>query len=127
MTDDAVTRSQACERAEDVGCNASDNLSLGDVIARRFDRREVMRGALAVTAISTSVSPLALISAERAHAANASAFSFKEAAAGVDETHHVAEVYDADILIRWGDPVLQDAPAFDPKSQSAAAQARQFG
>jgi secreted PhoX family phosphatase len=31
------------------------------------------------------------------------------------------------IVIRWGDPVLPDTPAFDPAAQSSAKQARQFG
>jgi hypothetical protein len=56
-----------------------------------------------------------------------SAFSFPEVEAGIDETHHVAEGYDADILLRWGDGLFPDAPEFDPKAQTAAAQARQFG
>ncbi|MFF2496194.1 PhoX family protein [Agromyces sp. NPDC058064] len=30
-------------------------------------------------------------------------------------------------LVRWGDPIFPDAPAFDLHGQSAAAQARQFG
>ena len=36
--------------------------------------------------------------------------------------HHTNKV-----LIRWGDPVLPDAPKFDPTNQSGAAQALQFG
>ena len=31
------------------------------------------------------------------------------------------------LLIRWGDPVLPGAPAFDPMNQTADAQAKQFG
>ena len=30
-------------------------------------------------------------------------------------------------VIRWGDPIFNDAPAFDLTNQTAAAQARQFG
>ncbi|MFD0938870.1 PhoX family protein, partial [Methylobacterium trifolii] len=56
-----------------------------------------------------------------------SPFRFPELPAGSDAHHHVAEGHAAEILIRWGDPVLPGAPTFDPERQSAAAQARQFG
>ena len=39
----------------------------------------------------------------------------------------MAAGYDADILIRWGDPVVAGAPAFEPTKQTAAAQRQQFG
>ena len=35
--------------------------------------------------------------------------------------------YDADILIRWGDPIFPDSPPFDPLKQTAETQKRQFG
>ncbi|MFS8038214.1 PhoX family protein [Xanthobacter sp. AM11] len=54
-------------------------------------------------------------------------FSFPELTAAPDETIHVAEGHDAQVLIRWGDPVLPGAPAFDPAAQTPAAQALQFG
>ena len=54
-------------------------------------------------------------------------FNFKEVASGVDDKHYVAEGYDADILIRWGDPVLPGAPAFDPWKLTKDGQAKQFG
>ncbi|HEX2137541.1 MAG TPA: PhoX family phosphatase [Microvirga sp.] len=108
-------------------CNASQNPTFGEVIGARFNRRDLLQGALAVTAISAIVAPRALAASERAHGRDARPFAFKEVAAGVDERHHVAEGYDADILIRWGDPVLADAPAFDPQAQAADKQRRQFG
>lgn len=126
MTDTILTRAQAFEEAENAGSNPSGNPSIGDVIAARYHRRDILKGALGVAAIAATVSPLALAASQKAHAAVAG-FKFKEVAAGVDERHHVAEGYDADILIRWGDAVLPGAPAFDPAQQSAAAQKQQFG
>lgn len=131
MTTPPNHRAPSFETAEDAGSNPSTNPTLGDVIAARLSRRDLMSGLLAVTAVTATVSPVALMSATRARAqetkASASAFNFAELAAGSDETHHVAEGYDADVLIRWGDKVLSDAPAFDPKAQTGEAQAKQFG
>jgi secreted PhoX family phosphatase len=130
VEDPFATRSQAAEEAENVGTNDSANPTMGEIIAARFRRRDLLRGALAVTAISATVSPLALARADRAKAQRASttpSFDFEELTAGSDERHHVAEGYDADVLIRWGDPVLPGAPPFDPYRQTAEAQARQFG
>ncbi len=68
-----------------------------------------------------------MVTAARAASEPVSRFDFPEVTAGVDADHHVAEGYDADVLLRWGDPVFPDSPAFDPLNQSPEAQARQFG
>ncbi|MER9289340.1 PhoX family phosphatase [Mesorhizobium sp. M0518] len=107
--------------------NASDNRTMGEIIAARFSRRGFLKGSLAVSAIAATVSPLALISADEARAAGGSAFAFDELEAGIDDKHHVASGYDADVLLRWGDPLFADSPDFDPTKQSAEAQAKQFG
>ncbi|HEY3709648.1 MAG TPA: PhoX family phosphatase [Amycolatopsis sp.] len=39
----------------------------------------------------------------------------------------VPEGYDQHVVIRWGDVVVPDAPKFDFRQQTAAAQAKQFG
>jgi uncharacterized protein len=119
-------KSQAYESAEDHGSNTSTNPTLGDIIAARFNRRDLLGGALGVAAITSIAGKLALEASAQTPSTTPS-FNFREVAAGSDEFHHVAEGYDADVLIRWGDPVLAGAPAFDPQKQSAAAQARQFG
>ena len=122
-----LSRAIRLERAEGDGSNRSDNPTMGEIIARRFSRRDIMKGALAATAITATVSPMALLAADRARAQDATKFNFTEIEAGVDETHHVAEGYDADVLIRWGDPLFPDSPEFDPMNQTADAQSKQFG
>jgi secreted PhoX family phosphatase len=125
--DEMINLTEIREAEEDVGRNTSDNPTMGDVINRRFSRRGFLGGSLAVTAIATTVSPLALMIADEARAEGMSAFSFTEVEAGVDETHHVAEGYDADVLLRWGDKVFADSPEFDPMNQTAESQSKQFG
>ncbi|MGK6313339.1 PhoX family protein [Neorhizobium sp. DT-125] len=115
------------EDADGEGHNSSINPTMGEIISKRFSRRNFLQGSLAVSAIAATVSPVALMTAEKARAAGASAFSFPEVEAGVDANHHVAEGYSADVLLRWGDAIFPDSPAFDPTKQTAAAQARQFG
>lgn len=108
--------------------NHSANPTMGELIGQRFSRRGLLKGALAVSAISATVGAAALATAEEAKAqAKGSAFSFKEVEAGVDADHHVAEGYQADVLLRWGDPIVAGAPEFDPAKQTAEAQSRQFG
>ncbi|MFD1746337.1 PhoX family protein [Rhizobium helianthi] len=117
------------EEADGEGHNASDNATMGEIISKRFSRRNFLQGSLAVSAIAATVSPVALMSADEARAAGkaGSAFNFNEVEAGVDAKHHVAEGYNADILLRWGDAVLPGAPEFDPLKQTADAQSKQFG
>ncbi len=132
MTDhqmpDTRTRARQFEESEDTGRNLADNPTLGDIIAvaARFSRRDLMKGLLGVSAIAATVSPLAL-AAGSAQARAATSFPFREVTAGSDEKHYVADGHSADILIRWGDPVLPGAPAFNATAQSAAAQKAQFG
>ncbi|CAM5562735.1 hypothetical protein MAUB1S_09432 [Mycolicibacterium aubagnense] len=126
--EDIRFRTSLLEENEGPAINPTDNRTMGEIIAARFSRRGFLKGSLAVSAIAVTVSPLALMSADEARAAGgASAFTFDEVEAGIDDKHHVAAGYDADVLLRWGDPLFADAPEFDPAKQTAAAQARQFG
>ena len=120
-------RTSQLEDNDGPGHNPTDNRTMGEIIAARFSRRGFLKGSLAVSAIAATVSPIALITADNARAAGGSAFRFDEVEAGIDENHHVAAGYDADILLRWGDPIFADAPEFDPANQTPEAQAKQFG
>ena len=126
MNEKPTFPTQGLESAEFDPTNHSANRTMGEVIAARFSRRGFLQGSLAVSAIAATVGPAALLSAPRAEAQEGgSAFSFPEVTAGVDADHHVAAGYDAQVLIRWGDPVVSGAPEFDPNNQTAAAQAGQ--
>ena len=107
--------------------------TIGDILERRLSRRGFLGGLTAVSGLA-----LAACAGRRDDAAAASAttqemarpapaFSFPEIKRGMDQTHHVAEGYRADLLLRWGDPLFEDSPAFNPLNQSAEAQRRQFG
>ncbi|MBE1205787.1 PhoX family protein [Aminobacter carboxidus] len=124
---DQKFRTSMLEENDGPGHNPTDNRTMGDIIARRFSRRSFLQGSLAVSAIAATVSPIAILLADDARAASASAFSFDEIEAGIDDKHHVAAGYDAEVLLRWGDPIFADAPEFDPTNQSAEAQGKQFG
>ncbi|RUM97116.1 PhoX family phosphatase [Pseudaminobacter arsenicus] len=127
LSPDQKFRTSRLEENDGPSRNPTQNRTMGEVIAARFSRRGFLQGSLAATAIAATVSPIALITADNARAASGSAFSFDEVEAGIDEKHHVAAGYDADVLLRWGDGLFADAPEFDPTKQSADAQRRQFG
>ena len=126
----AVFRTSQLEEAAGEGRNPTGNRTMGEIIAARFSRRGFLarldggdgdqRDRLARSRSSPPPRP-------GRRARRASAFDFPEVEAGVDADHHVAEGYDADILLRWGDPLFPDSPEFDPLNQTPEAQARQFG
>ena len=106
-------RTSQLEAAGGSGLNPTDAPTMGEIIAARFSRRTILKGSMAATAIAATVGPVALLQAGRARAQDAAAgskFSFTEVAAGVDADHHVAEGYDADVLLRWGDPIFPTRP-----------------
>lgn len=116
--------------AEDIGSNPSAvrTVTLNEIIPARFSRRSALKGMTALAAL-VAVSGSGMFHSSRAHAAahGTSSLTFKELEHGYTPSHAVAEGYDAQLLIRWGDPVVAGAPAFDPLNQTAAAQEKQFG
>lgn len=121
-----LSRSQAAEEHENIPSNPTANATIGDVIAMRFGRRDLVMGLLGASAITATPGPAALAAGVETGGATPS-FNFREVSSAPSPEQAVAEGYDADVLIRWGDPVLPNAPAFDPTAQTGAAQARQFG
>ena len=111
---------------EDTGSNPSTEPSMGELIERRLGRRAALRGLVGVGAAAT-LAPELLGSSALGQATGPSTLTFKEVAHSLDKNQHLPEGYEAQVLIRWGDPVVAGAPAFDPNNLTAGAQEKQFG
>jgi len=90
-----------------------------------MSRRRILTG-LAGTAAAGALFQ-SIVSRRARGAGSRSSLTFTEIPHIQDRTHHVADGYTVNVLLRWGDPVTADAPAFDPMNQSAEDQAQQFG
>ena len=100
--------------------------TMNEIIDVRFSRRAFL-GGLTATTVSLALGGCATSGESARRDAGMVEFDFEEIRRGMDTTHHVSPGYTADILIRWGDPLFEDSPPFDPMRQSEAAQLRQFG
>lgn len=119
---------------------AQAGISFSEICARRYSRRDLLKAGAAVGA-TFAVGGLAGCSDEESidnaaieQQANwreqnpyQSNFDFIEIDHGIDEFHHVAPDHQAQILLRWGDPLFKHAPEFDINAQTADTQLQQFG
>lgn len=102
--------------------------TFANVMERRLSRRTVLKGAAAAS--TTLVIGSAVGGARTATAQDSQGtFGFtaiEPSPADVDEIR-LPEGYQAEVLIRWGDPLTADAPELDVGNQTAEAQSKQFG
>ncbi|MEU3058775.1 PhoX family phosphatase [Streptomyces subrutilus] len=125
--------------------NTSDNEYAGDVIARAYSRRSMLRSAAVVT-VATAAGSAVAFGGSGAQPANATptadaqgagagsgsgqaarGLRFTPVAPNTDDKVTVPAGHDQNVVIRWGDPIVKGAPAFNSAKQTAAAQAGQFG
>ncbi|MFF3502270.1 PhoX family protein [Streptomyces sp. NPDC003247] len=129
--------------------NTSANDYVGDVIAGALSRRSMMRaaavvtvaGAAGATGVVAGARPAAAAAQESTAASAASAaqktskpggkaakgLRYSSVAPNTTDAVVVPDGYGQNVVIRWGEPILRGAPAFDPENQTPAAQAGQFG
>lgn len=121
------------EAADDAPVSRATAPSLATLWQRRIARRDLLKG-MGKAALLATASPAILSLAACDDApdyapdyAPDDIFGFEPVSRGIDDRHHVAAGHRADILIRWGDPIHTDVPAFDVTKQSAEAQLGRFG
>jgi secreted PhoX family phosphatase len=110
---------------EDIGTNPSHNRDFADVLSGSLRRRDFLKWGTAVGTLPLVESCSTM--GATANAAQGSTLTFTELEHGLDENFTVAQGYDHQVLLRWGDPIFSEAPAFDFQNQSRATQERQFG
>ncbi|WP_243634545.1 PhoX family protein [Roseicella frigidaeris] len=110
---------------EDIGSNPAPRRPIGALIAERLSRRALL-GAAGAAALAPA-RPAAAQDSGNTPDGGPSSLGFPELRHQLAPRDAVAAGHAIQVVIRWGDPILADAPEHDPRQQSAAAQARQFG
>lgn len=121
--------------AHDVA-NTSGNAYFGDVVREAMSRRGVLRaGALGALVAGAGVAGAGVpaFADEPAEAAargkghGSGDLRFTPVPPNKEDALSIPDGYRSSVVVRWGDPVLPDAPEFDFDNQSADAQNKQFG
>ncbi len=107
---------------DEIGTNQSTEPPFGAVVEVALTRRGLLLGSVAAGALVGIDGPI-----KRARAETASSLTFTEVAHGRSPEDVVAPGYSRQILLRWGDALFADSPPWSPTTQSATAQARQYG
>ncbi len=116
--------------------NQTDHTEFATVARRAFARRSVLKagaaGAGAIVVGATLAEPAAAAPAARAGGATGpgaplSRTRFASVAPNKADQVTVPPGFRSDVLIRWGDPVTRDAPAFDVDAQTPEKAQQQFG
>jgi uncharacterized protein len=109
----------------------TDSPALPTLLRRRLNRRRLLGGGAELAALG--------VVARGAYAQTgvaAGGLTFPRVAPSNADTVLVPDGYRADVVLRWGDPLFADSPAFDARAVAsgallspvaAAAQAKQFG
>ena len=126
MPDTHQAQDARIDGSEDVGSNPDPRRPIGEIIAARYSRRALM-GAGAAAAAFAALPEDAAAQMAVPRDGGPSTLTFPELRHQMAQTDAVAEGYERQVLIRWGDPVLPGAAAFDPGNVTEAGQAKQFG
>ena len=123
----------ACDQPEP---NTSANGHIQDEIAKIVGRRALLGGAAGAGALlaagfaaPVAAAPASVSAAGRRATAtdDLAKAAFTSVTPNKRDAVTTARGFDMDVIIRWGDPVVAGAPAFDPYAQTPESAAQQFG
>ncbi len=106
----------------------TDRPDIRHIIAERVSRRGFLLGAGATMGAVAAQGFVGSLFSGAAHAqAAASSLKFTELKRVYDDMHHVADGYDARVVVGWGDPMKAGDAVIDVATMDAAQQADRFG
>lgn len=102
--------------------------TFSEIVESRLSRRGLLKGAASAAVGATLVGKFGKLG----HAAGSIAVSepglaFTPISLSAEDRMIVPEGYKAEVLVRWGDPILGEFPEFKPGVADAKAQEQQFG
>ena len=100
--------------------------TIGELLEKRLSRREFVVSSARGIAVTMSTSVLPVLGCTTAESREET-FAFAELPTTADEFDHVATGYEKNIILRWGDPLHDGIPEFDPKILTADDQEKRFG
>lgn len=115
--------------------NTSDNPYMGDLIASAVSRRSLFKAGVVATAGAGAAGALGGAAYASENEAQASAFwgstprglRFDAVEPNKEDAVTIPDGYEQQVVIRWGDPILDGVNEFDPTAQTPEDAAGQFG
>ena len=115
--------------------NPTENAYFGTILRHAISRRGALRaGAVLTVAVGASGALTGTAAAASARSTSAGGpqglprgLSYETVAVNNTDAVTVPTGYSSNVVIRWGDPVVPGAPAFDFDAQTPEAAAQQFG
>ncbi|MCA3377619.1 MAG: DUF839 domain-containing protein, partial [Roseomonas sp.] len=118
---------EAFDEIENIGSNPDPRTPITEIIEARYGRRGLLGSAAALAALAAGLPSDARAQTAVPLSGGPSSLTFSEPPRALAQRDSVADGYEVQSIIRWGDPVLPGAPAFEAGRTTPAAQALQFG
>ena len=106
------------------------NRSFGEIAEARLSRRGFITASLSSAAVACLPKKKGGASSggeETSSLFVKTSFDFTSLGSNLSENHHIAEGYEVQVLLRWGDPIFPDLTPFSWKDQTAEEQEKRFG